>query len=227
MGTLASGNYTFIFVVGDLDVTKATLTVAADNQSRIYGDANPSSRPATRVSRTARHSGPVTSRCADALHAGDADERGRGGPYVITSAMGTLAAGNYAFTFVAGNLDVTKATLVVTADDQSRNYGDGNPGLTSFSGFKNGETRHQWRNGATLSTSVTPTSSVSGSPYVITSAIGTLASGNYTFSFVVGDLNVTKATLTVTADDQSRFYGDANPSSRPGSPDSRTARPRQ
>ena len=75
----------------------------------------------------------------------------------------------------------------------------------------------------TLSTPATPTNPVSGGPYVITSAIGTLTSGNYTFSFVVGDLDVTKATLIVTADDQSRIYGDANPSSRPATPASRTA----
>src|SRR5438128_12441479 len=62
-----------------------------------------------------------------------------------------------------------------------------------------------------LSTTATATSSVAGSPYVITAALGGLAAGNYSFSFVHGALTVTKATLTVTADDKTREYGDANP----------------
>ena len=137
-----------------------------------------------------------------------------GSPYAITAAIGTLTSGNYDFTFVAGRLDVTKATLIVTADDQTRIYGDANPTLTaSYSGFKNGEAlaTSGVTGSATLSTSATPTSPVVGSPYAITPAVGTLAAGNYTFSFVAGRLDVTKATLIVTADDQSRVYGDANP----------------
>ena len=59
MGTLTSGNYAFTFVAGLLDVTKATLIVTADDQTRIYGDANPSSRPATPASRMARRLPPV------------------------------------------------------------------------------------------------------------------------------------------------------------------------
>src|SRR5213079_3470270 len=62
-----------------------------------------------------------------------------------------------------------------------------------------------------LTTTATATSSVASGPYTITAAVGTLAAGNYTFSFANGELTVTKASLTVTADDKSRVYGDANP----------------
>ncbi len=34
-------NYDFIYVAGDLDITKAMLTVTADPQEKIYGSANP------------------------------------------------------------------------------------------------------------------------------------------------------------------------------------------
>src|SRR2546423_1548411 len=54
-------------------------------------------------------------------------------------------------------------------------------------------------------------SPVNGSPYAISCTKGTLASGNYDFAFVDGSLTVSQATLTVTADDKSRTYGDANP----------------
>src|SRR5439155_25348948 len=127
-----------------------------------------------------------------------------GGPYTITAAVGTLAAGNYTFSFASGELTVTKASLTVTADDKSRQYGDANPVFTaSFSGFKNGETfaTSGVTGSPSLATTATATSSVAGSPYTITAAVGTLAAGNYTFSFANGELTATKASLTVTADD--------------------------
>ena len=47
--------------------------------------------------------------------------------------------------------------------------------------------------------------------YVIAVGPGTLASGNYAFAYVNGTLTVTKASLTVMANDASRPYGVANP----------------
>jgi hypothetical protein len=102
----------------------------------------------------------------------------------------------------------------VTADNKSRAYGDANPTLTAtLSGFKNGETlaTSGVTGSASLSTTATVASPVPG-PFPITAAIGTLAAGNYSFTtFVSGNLTITKATLTVTAEDKSREYGDANP----------------
>src|SRR5205823_3010099 len=132
--------------------------------------------------------------------------------YPITAAVGSLAAGNYDFTFVDGTLTVNRATLTVTADDKSREYGEPNPARTaSFNGFKNGETL--------------PTSGVTGSPslttvagntsavgtYAITAALGSLASGNYAFTFANGSLSVTPRPVTATADPQSKTYGDGDP----------------
>src|SRR5207247_854434 len=104
------------------------------------------------------------------------------------------------------------ATLTVTADNTSRGYGDANPAFTaSYSGFKNGETLAT--SGVTgspsLTTTATSTSAIGS--YAITAALGTFASANYTFMFGNGTLTVNKATLTVTADNTSRGYGDANP----------------
>src|SRR2546426_549249 len=137
-----------------------------------------------------------------------------GSPYAIVAAQGTLAAGNYTFTFVNGQLTITKATLTVTADNKTREYGDANPAFTaSYGGFKNSETLAT--SGVTgspsLTTGVTATSAVAGSPYAIVAAQGTLAAGNYQFGFVNGQLTITKAHLTVTANNASREYGDANP----------------
>src|SRR5205814_722285 len=108
-------------------------------------------------------------------------------------------------------LTVTKAPLTVTADNQSREYGDANPPLTFQStGFKNGETSSALTTQPSCSTPATATSSVAGSPYTITCSGA--AAANYSFSYVAGHLSVTPALLTATADNQSRAYGDANPS---------------
>jgi hypothetical protein len=51
--------------------------------------------------------------------------------------------------------------------------------------------------------------------YTITAAVGTLSATNYSFNFVNGTLTINKAALTVTANDASRAYGDANPTFTP------------
>src|SRR5439155_1039986 len=122
------------------------------------------------------------------------------------------SAANYSFSFVAGSLTVTRASLTVTADDQSRAYGAANPTLTyQITGFKNRDPAAVVSGSASCSTTAVATSSVAGSPYPITCALGSLSAANYSFSFVAGSLTVTRASLTVTADDQSRAYGAANP----------------
>ncbi|MFO0900290.1 MAG: MBG domain-containing protein [Pirellulales bacterium] len=211
LGTLAASNYSFTFAAGNLAVTKAALLVTADDQSREYGEANPTLTATItgfKNSEVLATSGVTGS--PDLSTA--ADPTSPVGDYPVSAALGTLAATNYSFTFAAGNLEVTKAALLVTADDQSREYGDANPTLTAtITGFKNSEVLAT--SGVTgapdLSTAADPLSPVGD--YPITAALGTLAASNYSFTFAAGNLAVTKAALLVTADDQSRGYGDANP----------------
>jgi hypothetical protein len=214
-GTVAlSGNYTLSYISANFTITKATLIVTADDKSREYGDADPAftaSYSGFKNNETLASSGVTGAPSLTTLATASSPVPG---PYTITAANGTLASGNYGFTFVDGNLTITKATLTVTADDKSREYGDANPTFTaSYNGFKNGETLAS--SGVTgdpsLTTLANATSPVPG-PYTITAANGTLTSGNYDFAFVNGNLNITKASLTVTPADASREYGDANPS---------------
>src|SRR5205823_2488042 len=111
------------------------------------------------------------------------------GAYAITAAIGSLASSNYAFTLVNGALVVNKATLTVTANNQTRFYGDANPTLTaSYAGFKNGETlaTSGVSGSPSLTTTATATSPVGA--YTITAAVDSLASSNYAFAFVNGTL---------------------------------------
>src|SRR5439155_10738595 len=122
------------------------------------------------------------------------------GAYTITPTIGTLAATNYDFTpFVNGTLTIGKAHLTVTANNQSRFYGDANPTFTStLSGFKNGETLATSGVSGSASFSGTgPSSTGTSAPdsYTITPAQGSLSGTNYDFTpFVNGALTITKAT---------------------------------
>src|SRR6202042_1721674 len=162
----------------------------ADAQSRLYGAANPT--------LTYASAGLLNGDTLSGLLATPATLTSNVGAYAIT--QGTLAASsNYALTYVGANLTVTAAPLTVTADAQSRLYGNANPALTYVSsGLVNGDTLS-----GLLATAATTTSNVGA--YAITQ--GTLAaSSNYALSYVGANLTVTAAPLTVTADAQSAAF---------------------
>jgi hypothetical protein len=111
---------------------------------------------------------------------------------------------------VAGNLNVTTAPLTITANNQSTVYGAALPTLTvSYNGFVNGDSSVSLGTQPTLTTNATAASHVAGNPHSIT-ASGASGS-NYAISYVAGNLRVTSRPLTITADAQSRIYGNANP----------------
>ena len=84
------------------------------------------------------------------------------------------------------------------------------PTLTaSYAGFVNGDTSVSLTTPPTLSTTATAASHVSSVPYAIT-ATGAVDS-DYSITYVSGTLTVTPASLTITADPQTKLYGAALP----------------
>ena len=117
---------------------------------------------------------------------------------------------DYSISYVAGNLIVTPAALTITANNQTKVYGAALPTLTaSYSGFVNGDTSASLTTQPTLTTTATASSHVAGSPYSIT-ASGAVDS-DYSISYVAGNLIVTAAPLTITANNQTKVYGAALP----------------
>ena len=110
------------------------------------------------------------------------------------------------------SVQVSPATLTVTAASQTRAYGAANAPLTySVSGFVNGDTAAVVSGSTGLSTTATAASHVSGSPYSISIGAGTLRAANYTFDLVSGGLSITPATLIITVNSQTKAYGDPLP----------------
>jgi sugar lactone lactonase YvrE len=114
LGSLSAGsNYTVALAANSptFAVTPATLLVSANNATRSYAAANPTS--------TAGYSGFVNGDTAGVLSGSPsltttATAGSPPGIYAITAGPGTLAAANYQFTFVNGTLTVTAAPLSAT-----------------------------------------------------------------------------------------------------------------
>ena len=195
----ASANYALSYTGANLAITARPLTVTANAQSEVYGDVNPA------LTYTVGGSGLVNGESLSGTLATSATAATGVGSYGI--AQGSVAAsGNYTLTYAAANLSITARPLTVTADAQSRVYGDVNPALTytiGGSGLVNGDSLS-----GTLATSATAATGV-GSYGIAQGSVA--ASANYALSYTGANLAITARPLTVTADAQSRIYGNANP----------------
>ncbi|HSU55228.1 MAG TPA: MBG domain-containing protein, partial [Candidatus Dormibacteraeota bacterium] len=203
---IASGqtapNYMINYVNGSLTVLPAELVVQADDKSRAYGHTNPVF--------TATLTGFVNGEDSTALHGAllfntTADTNSPLGTYPIE--VSGLTSTNYSITFSSGALTITSYALTVTADNQSRAYGSGNPALTgTLSGVQNGDN-------ITASYSTIADSSAPVGPYSIVAALADPDDKltNYSVTISNGILSVSPAALSVSAEDKSKLYGDAVP----------------
>jgi len=197
-------NYTITYTAGTLTIGKAalTLTITADDLSRLYGAANP---PLT-VTYSGFVDGDDKSVVSGLSLTTTATPASPVGTYPILASGATAA--NYNIALVNGTLTVIPAPLSITANNNTRLYGGSDPAFSaSFNGLVNGEDPSVV-SGLRFSTNATSTSPV-GNGYTIT-PFGATAS-NYTISYAPGTLSVTPAPLLITADDATKTYGAANP----------------
>lgn len=177
--TLTGGvaaNYQIVPVNGTLSVTPAALTITAADKSNVYGTAL--------LPLTATYSGFVNGDSKAALDTPVVLDT----PATAGSPVGTcpiVARGatdaNYSITFVP-------ATLMITADDKTRQVGQPNPVLTaSYNGFVNGDSEANLDNPVALSTPAKTTSPPGSYAIKASAAKG----ANYTITFVNGTLTVT------------------------------------
>lgn len=210
LGGADAANYSLAAPQTTADITKATLMLMAENKSRTYGATNPTFTRTltgfvngeTTVTANITGSGTLSTGATVTSDVGN---------HTIAAGVGDLAAANYSFNATDAIFTITKAPLTVTADNKSKVYGTANPLFSvTFTGFVNGDTSTVVSGNPALSTAATPASAVN--TYAITAGVGTLSALNYAFTHLVdGSLTVTKAPLTITADNQSRGYGGANP----------------
>ncbi len=221
-GTLAASNYTINFTGSSLTVTPAALTVGGNLQTKLYGTNDPTlTVTATGFIVTTVDGVTIDDTAASVLTGALARSQAgtlageQVGDYAIT--QGTLAAdSNYSMSFTGGTLAITPAILTVIANQETKVYGTADPTLTdTATGLVNTTVDGVTIDDTAVSVltghlSRTPGETVSGGPYAITQ--GTLAaSSDYTMSFTGNTLTITPATLTVTAEPETKVFGSPDP----------------
>lgn len=188
-----------------ITVTKAPLSITADNASMTYGDDTPE----------------LTYSC-DGLNLGDTPETAlTEKPLLVSSATSTSNAGeyliaisggksdNYTLSLTSGTITVNPRPLTVTPNSVSRKYGSANPTFqVSYSGFVNGDNQSLVTTSPTVTTDATKSSSVG--TYTLTCSGGNVYK-NYTLKYGVGTLTIEKALLRVKAQNASRTVDEENP----------------
>jgi hypothetical protein len=202
---LSSPNYSITFLPGPLSITPAPLTITANNASKVYGAAN----PAFSATDAGFVNGDTAAVLSGALScASAAAVSSPVGSYPINCSG--VSSTNYSTTFVPGALTVTPAALTIAANNATRLYGGANPAFTaSSSGFVNGDNASVLIGVLSCSTTATPASPVGTYPVTCSGQ----SAANYSINYVPGQLSVTPAPLTITANNVSRPYGEPNPSS--------------
>jgi hypothetical protein len=214
-GTFTASNYSITYVAGTLTVSPAALSITATNDTKPYGVARSYGAGSTSFTAIGLQNSETIASVTITASGGTAatDPLGRYSLTPSAATGGTFTAGNYTITYVPGTLTVVPGTLIITANadtkpyGQSKTYGAGSTAFT-VSGIAPGETVGSvtiTANGGADATS--PVGLYTLTPSAATG--GTFTATNYSISYVAGALTVTAAPLTITASNDSKVYGQA------------------
>ncbi|MWV23039.1 hypothetical protein FVE89_13750 [Methylobacterium sp. 2A] len=208
-----AGNYQLsaTAVTGSGTIDPAALTYTANAATRAYGAANPTlTGTVSGFVNGENQSGATTGTLAFTTGATPGSDVGR---YAVTGSGLTAVNGNYVFVQAVGNetaLGITPVPITVTANSGRSIYGDSpvDPGW-SATGLQNGQGVDVLTG---LSSGFGLTAATAAGRYAL-AVSGTLSNGNYVVTARnPGGFIIDPRPITITADAQTRLYGDANPS---------------
>ena len=203
---LSSTNYVITYVNGTLTINKAALTITAKAASKTY-DKIPYVG-GNGVDYTGFITGDnATNSITGTVVYGGTSQNAVNVANNYTIIPSGLSASNYEITYANGTLAINKATLTVTAKNDSKTYDKvaytGGNGI-DYTGFITGDDA---ANSVTGTVAYTGTSqnaiNVAGNYTIIPSGLNSL---NYAITYVNGTLAINKATLTVTAQNTTKTY---------------------
>jgi len=214
-GTFSSNNYNITYNNGTLTVNKVTLTITANNDSKDYGDTKTYGSGSIAFSSSGLQNSETIDTVTISDPSGGGVNTANFGSYsLVPSAAtgGTFSSNNYNITYNNGSLTVNKVSLSIAANNDSKDYGQTKTygsGSTAFTsnGLKNSETINtvtiiDSENGGLNIASIGTYALIPSSP------VGTLVTANYNITYTTGTLTVNTASLTITANDDSKDYGD-------------------
>ncbi len=175
-------------------ITRRDASITAEDKTKVYGSDDPEF--------TVSYSGLAPGEDASVFGGNLLITREEGedaGSYELTPSG--LTSGNYNITFINGTLAITPAALTITAEDESKVYGDDDPGFTlSYTGFRFDDDDGDLD--GTLS--FTREAGESVGSYLVTPS--GLTSGNYAITWEQGTLSITVKEIgiggTFTAEDK-------------------------
>jgi hypothetical protein len=198
-GATNAANYTISYTNGSLVIGKATLTVTADNKTKVYGDANPA--------LTATITGYVNGESASVITGAPAisttaTQYSNVASYTITPVVGTLAASNYNFTYANGALSVTAAPLTITGASANPTYSglaqtNSAATITGIKGSTDSFTITGYGTGTNAGTHLDT---------LVATAVGATQATNYDITITNGALTIDKANATVTGNSANPTY---------------------
>ena len=219
-------NYTITYVGVASTVNKATLTITAAADTKVYGNTTTAAGIAYTSGAASASSGVGYSITSGSLLGADTltgvTLTSTGG--AATTAVGTgisivpsLATGsgigNYTITYANGSMAVTARPLTITASTQNTSYGTSHAlGTSAFttSGLVNSDAVSsvtlKYGSSSTVAGTTNAGTYTAG---IIPSAASGTGLSNYTISYVGGNLVVATKALTITASTQNSTYGSA------------------
>lgn len=201
----SSNNYKLIYSEGTFTITKAPLSIVAENAERMYGDNNPTfvrTYLGFKLSDSENNAFSVLPKISCS-----ATKSSNVGEYPIIVSGGTSK--NYEImSYENGILTITKATAILTPINKERYYFEENPSFDfTLSGLRNNDSKSCVTVLPQYTCSATKLSDVG--TYTINASGATAA--NYSFEYGEGSLIVNPRQLTAGVGNYSRIYGTDNP----------------
>lgn len=194
-GDLTNDNYDITFEDGTFTITPRPITLRADDLSKVYGELDPTEWTYTITAGALVTSDKLTGELTrDTGDDADAYTIGQGD---LTNANNS----NYDITFVDGTFTIAPRPITVRADDLSKVYGGLDP-----TGFTYTIIAGNLVGSDNLTGELARANGDDAGVYSI--GQGDLTNGNYDITFVDGTFTITPRSITVTADDLSKVYGD-------------------
>lgn len=190
---------------GILTITKAPLTLSANNAERVYQENNPQF---TFTLIGLRNNDDATCLTTQPTFECLATLNSDCGTYTITPK--SADAHNYDISYKPSILTIAPASLTIKAINVTREYGEENPILKyELIGLRGNDNENNALQELPLITTTATLASNVGEYSIIANGG---KSKNYTLSYRSGVLTITKAPLSVVAENAERIYGDNNPS---------------
>ncbi len=197
-------NYTLVYELGTLTITKAPLSAKVDDATKVYGTKNPAF---TIDYYGLKNEETVPAWLSSPTFQTNATQSSAVGTYEVKAVNGVPI--NYDLgSITPGTLNITPASLTIKANDAVRQYFSEEPDFSfTCNGLVNGDDESVLSPKPTLSTSATKTSNVGKYEIKVSGA----SSQNYSISFVNGTLTVTPRTLMASVGNYERLYNEDNP----------------